>query len=156
MLATVHPLRPANFLARSTRARCPSWRAPIVGTSTTGLGKSRASCCIREADFTIRIVPFSIVLVVVLILRSLAVAVRVFSNKASRLTLPKSFSVGPKSRVRRDALLTSPQWRPASEVSKASRLTPELSEPSCLLGASSQRVRRTPYLLRRNGVLPLK
>jgi hypothetical protein len=30
-------------------------------------------------------------------------------------------------RVRRDALLTLPKWRPASEVSKASRRTPELS-----------------------------
>src|ERR1700756_1288790 len=55
MLTTVDPRAPARRLARSTRIRCPSWRAPMVGTRTSGRGKRRLRRCIPVRDLTMRI-----------------------------------------------------------------------------------------------------
>src|ERR1700761_3463620 len=55
MLTTVDPRLPTSFLARPTRARCPSWSAPMVGTRTTGLGKVKLRRFMRGRDFTMYI-----------------------------------------------------------------------------------------------------
>jgi hypothetical protein len=54
-LVTTVPLVRARFLARRTSARCPSCKAPMVGTKTTGRGSLETSFCILRGSRTIRI-----------------------------------------------------------------------------------------------------